>query len=418
MSAAQNAASQTTPQAALSVDARARVIDSLTRSIERLYPAPDTGHMIAEHVRQRAAQGVYKDAADRELFARLVTQDLQATNEDTHLSVSVQGPQQGGAPAPSGHGVERIERLDGNVGYLRMSHFLGGLEAEKAVEAALRYLATTDAVILDLRNSRGGSAQLANFLISHFTRTDTVLSLTVFDRSQNSTSQRYTLSKVPGPRRPDVPLFILIDDVTRSAAEDVPFVLHNMKRATLVGSNSAGAGRNNAGVPLGDGLVASISFTRVFDPSTHKEWERTGVTPDVRVNPDSALPVAHALALEAIASKTANVDRKRELTLIAKSVRAAAKWLAISPATLRKHVGTYEGGQYVTLERDRLVYQSRVAQPRVELVPINDTTFVSGSSSYVFEGSGGGSLRLRITGADGRSTAYPRTSANVPSRRP
>ena len=399
----------------LSVEARQRVIDSLTRAVEQLYPAADTGRAIAEYVRLRAAEGAYRNAADPTLFARLVTQDLQVMNEDTHLSVSVMAPQ-GSGPPPSGHGVERVERLDGNIGYMRMSHFLGGDVAANAVAAGLRYLETTDAIILDLRNSRGGSAGLANLVISHFTGPDTVHSLTVFDRVRNTTTERYTLAQVPGPRRPDVPLFILVDDVTRSAAEDVPFVLQNMRRATLVGSNTAGAGRNNRGVPLGEGLVASVSFTRVFDPRTRREWERTGITPDVRVHPDSALPVAHGLALEMVAQRSTDASRKRELALLAEGVRAAAR-PAMSDARLRRYAGTYEGGQFVTVHDGRLVYQSRVAQPRIVLVPLEGAAFAAGSSRYVFEGVGLAGMRLRITDADGRTSVSSRTSATTPQRR-
>jgi hypothetical protein len=290
------------------------------------------------------------------------------------------------------------------------------------VATALRYLATTDAIILDLRNSRGGSAELANFVISHFTGPDTVHSLTVYDRARNTTTQRYTLLIVPGPRRPDVPLYILVDDVTRSAAEDVPFVLQNMKRATLVGARTAGAGRNNAGISLGDGLVASVLFTRVFDPRTQREWERTGITPDVRVSGGSALPVADALALDAIAARVTDAARKREVALIAETVRASMRMTAGTPATLvtpvqlARFTGVYEGGQFVTIDHRRLVYQSRVAQPRVDLVPLTTTTFAAGSARYIFTDVGG-SMRLRIVAADGTATTYPRTSVKTPEHR-
>jgi hypothetical protein len=282
--------------------------------------------------------------------------------------------------------------------------------------STLQYLSTTDAIILDLRNSRGGSAQLANLLISHFAPADTVHSLTVYDRARNITTERYTLKDVPGPRRPDVPLFILVDDVTRSAAEDVPFVLQNMKRATLVGTATAGAGRNNTFVGLGRGFIASVSFTRVFDPRTQREWERTGVLPDVHASADSALPIAHALALEAIAARASNPARKKELALMAEWVRAGLRPVTSAPSALSRFTGTYEGGQYVTLEHGRLVYQSRVAQPRIELVPLRGNIFAAGSVRYEFK-AGGPATTLTITPADGTATIYPKTAATTPPRK-
>jgi len=408
---------QTQAASTLGAEVRRRVIDSLTAAIEQLYPAADTGRMIAAHVRQRAAAGAYARADDPHLFVRLVTQDLQATNEDTHLVLELAQPSQGGATPLPAHGVERVDRLEGNVGYLRISSFPGGDAAFRAIEQALRVLETTDAILLDLRNSRGGSAQLANFLISHFTGPDTLHSLTIYDRRRNATTERYTMAQVPGPRRPTVPLYVLVDDVTRSAAEDVPFVLQNLKRATIVGTHTAGAGRNNAGVPLGDGFVASVSFTRVMEPGTGREWERTGLTPNVLVAADSALSVAHALALDTLAARATSPARKQELAGAAATVRASLRRPpAAAPPRLLRLVGTYEGGQYVTVSDGQLVYQPRVAQPRVVLVPLDARTFGAGGTRYQFEESGG-AMRLRITAADGTTSVYPRVAATVPPRR-
>ena len=393
---------------------RAAVVDSLAALLTRLYADADTGRMIAEHVRSRARAGALDGARDWQHVARALTQELQRVNGDTHLFVDVAGPAPAaGGPPPAAHGVEEARRLAGNVGYLRMSHFLGGDAATAAMEGALRYLATTDAVILDLRNSRGGSAGLANFVISHFTGPDTLHSLTVYDRARDATAERYTLARVPGPRRPDVPLYVLTDDVTRSAAEDVPFVLQNLRRATIVGSRTAGAGRNNAVLALGHGLVASVSVTRVMEPRTRREWERVGVRPDVVTPPESALVVAHRLAVTRLAERAPEA-RRRELTLVAEALAAEAAPPRVASSRLAPYVGTYEGGQFVTVAGGRLVYQSRVAQPRVALVALDARTFADGATRYAFDADAGGAW-LTITTPDGASTRYRRTAPTVPA---
>jgi hypothetical protein len=334
------------------------------------------------------------------------------------------GPGGPGGPPPSGHGIEEARRLEGNVGYMRMSSFLGNRAAFDAIEGALNLLATTDAFILDLRNSRGGSPAIANFIISHFTGADTTLSLVVFDRVRNTTTPRYTLAEVPGPRRPDVPFFVLTDDVTRSAAEDITFVLQNMKRATVVGSTTAGAGRNNGSFPLPHGLVGSVSFTRVMEPGTQREWERKGVTPDVVVDPDSALAVAHRQALQAVMGNSADAATKRRLELTLASLKAAqaaeiAQAAAISRAAgnaLARFTGTYEGGQTIVLANGRLIYQPRIAQPRETLSAVGDGLFAAGETRYRFTGAGAG-MRLEIVSPDGSASTFARTSLTVAARR-
>jgi hypothetical protein len=303
-----------------------------------------------------------------------------------------------------------------------MTSFLGGQAAFDAIKGALDILSVTDAIIIDLRNSRGGSPAIANFIISHFAGPDTTLSLLVYDRVRGTTVSRYTMKDVPGPRRPEVPLFVLTDDVTRSAAEDLTFVLQNMRRATIVGTRTAGAGRNNASVSLGHGIVGSVSFTRVMEPGTRREWERVGITPDLQTHRDSALAVAHREAIKRlIAGARGDAARKQvELTLqgveakYAAAARSAQRLTA--PAELTRFVGTYEGDQTVSVTGDRLVYQPRVAQPRETLSPLGDGVFASSSGRYRFSMTGN-EATISIINSDGSTSTFRRVSTTVPERR-
>ncbi|CAA9324546.1 MAG: hypothetical protein AVDCRST_MAG68-2004 [uncultured Gemmatimonadetes bacterium] len=264
---------------------RAAVVDSAASLLKRYYVTPDTAEIIGARLRERLRAGTYA-AMDRATFARTLTADIRAVHPDQHLSVSTARQTQGPRPAAAAPGSGQYRYLadarilPGNVGYLKMSSFPGGQEAMNELAAALRTMERTEAMIIDVRESRGGSAHLANFLISHFTAPN-LLSLATFQPVSGDTALRRTLPEVPGPRRLDVPLYVLVDRGSRSAAEDVPFVLRNLGRATLVGERTAGAGRNNRFFPLGEGLDISISVTRVWDPCTGAEWERVGIEPDI-----------------------------------------------------------------------------------------------------------------------------------------
>lgn len=291
------------PPARLDASARRQVVDSIARLLVRLYPAADTGALIASHLRRRHQEGAFDRAAGAEELARSLTQAMQAINGDRHLNVR---------PAGSGPGRRMVESnpeeerrlnyylgeprvLEGNVGYLRVGRLSGEEESVARLGVLLRSLENTAAMIIDLRGTPGGSPLMANALVSHFTAPG-IPSLRVYNRATGQTFVRRTMAEVPGPRRTDVPLYVLVDRRSASAAEDVPFVLQNLRRATIVGERTAGAGRNNQLVPVGAGLVASISFTRVQDPSTGREWERVGVRPDREVASDQALDVALRLA--------------------------------------------------------------------------------------------------------------------------
>jgi hypothetical protein len=424
----QSAAAQPVRRAAAPYNAEAakQVVDAFATTLRDRYADADTGAMIAAHIERRLASGAYANLQDWGQFARLLTQDLQSVNEDTHLVVNEPaaggpggpaGPGGPGGPGAQPHGIEEARRLEGNVGYLRMSHFLGGDAAFEAVQGALTALAGSDAMIIDLRNSRGGSGGLANFILSHFTGPDSTLTILVYDRVRDATMQIYSMAEVPGPRRPEVPLFVLVDDVTRSAAEHLPFVLQNLKRATIVGSRTAGAGRNNMGVPLPHGLSGSVSFTRVMEPGTNREWERRGIEPDLNVHPDSALDVAHREALSRIAAAASPQGRARvERVLAGVIAEQAARRATAAGADLLRYVGTYEGGQYVTVSDGRIIYQSRVAQPRVPLAPLGGGLFAAGEARYRFTIEGRAAT-LAVVAPDGTESVAARQSTTVPPRR-
>ncbi|HVE78273.1 MAG TPA: S41 family peptidase [Gemmatimonadaceae bacterium] len=434
------AASPAAP-ARLDATIRRQVVDTMAERLRRHYAEADTGRMIAEHVQARLQAGAYDTVTNPLRFAELLTSDLQAVNGDGHLyvlyqpdnpglrvgpeGIRMQGPPPGARPAPSrppagpppgaveqarrAHwGLGRVDVLSGNVGYLDVRGFFNGPEVETAMVNALRYLEGTDAVIIDLRRNGGGSAQSVNFLLSHFTTSDTVASLTVTNRSGNERFTRYTLAQVPGPRRPDVPLYVLTSGFTASAGEDFAFVLKNMGRATLVGATTAGAGRNNATMAVGHGFLTSVSFSRVQDPRTGKEWEKVGVQPDLVVDPVSALDRAHVMALEKIAAKTEDAAHKRVMGLLRETIEAQAMPRAVSIAELQAYVGSYEGGRTVSLDAatGRLLYSARKGAMGEPLVALGEGTFAMGPTRLVFEREGARVVRVKIVLPGGEALTY------------
>jgi hypothetical protein len=298
---------------ALDAASRALAVESVASVVELNYPWPDTAGMIAAHVRGRHASSAYETISTLPDLARALTSDLRAINGDLHLGVfggSAMGPQgvATGSPADRPTGIDRFERIDGNVGYLKLNLFAGDW-AFDAVAQALDSLDGTDAMILDLRAVRGGTTQMGQFLMSHFMPPQ-VHYLTVLSMTTGETTEQRTLSEVPGPRRLDVPLYVLVDRGSASAAEAPAFVLQNFGRATIVGERTAGAGRNVVQFPAELGLRVSLSTTRVYEPSSGREWERTGVLPDIVTTSEDALTTALEHAHETI-----RVTRNRQTGL-------------------------------------------------------------------------------------------------------
>jgi hypothetical protein len=432
--------SSTASPAPLTATVRRSVVGTLADQLTRHYVDADTGAMIAKHMRDRLAAGAYDTISSPGRFAEALTVDLRTVNGDRHLNVTyspgnpgqrpgpegirMMGPPTRGPGGPGGPGgpppnaaiaarrtnfsLGRVDILPGNVGYMDIRGFAGAPEVVDAIKSALDYLHNTDAIIFDLRRNGGGSPFSVNMIISHFTTADTIPSLTVKNRSGHETFTRYTLATVPGPRRPTVPLYVLTSGATASAGEDFTFVLKNMKRATIVGGTTAGAGHNNALLDIGEGFNASVSFTRVMDPKTGAEWERVGVIPDVPVDPTRALDVAHALALKTIAASTTDARWRRMLDLTREGIEAQASPHAVLAATLGAYAGEYETGRTLSVDDGRLMYSPRPGFLAEPLIALSDSTFAFGAARLSFERDAAGSVRLRVMPPEGEPLTYAR----------
>jgi C-terminal processing protease CtpA/Prc len=87
---------------------------------------------------------------------------------------------------------------------------------------------------------------------------------------------------------------------TFSGAEEFCYDLKNLKRATIVGETTGGGAHPTAGKRLDAHFMIGVPFARAISPVTKKDWEGTGVAPDVKVSADQALDTAKKLAAERI----------------------------------------------------------------------------------------------------------------------
>jgi hypothetical protein len=408
-----------------------RVVERVAQVAEENYVFPDTGRMVAEHLRRRLRAGAFTSVSTPAQLADRLTLEMRAVNGDRHLYVNLAGSsataggvrmvrrRPGEAPSDEAlvwprrmnYDFTSLQRLAGNVGYLSLSALSsrGSDEAFRAVDAAMAFLAHVDAMIIDLRSTVGGEPRMSDYLASYFFEGAGTPTLTSTSRAMDQTIERATV-RVNGTHRPGIPVFLLVGPGTASGTEDFAFIMKQSGRATLVGGRTAGAGRLTATYPVGDGFVASVSGGRTFDPRTGKEWERIGIEPHVQASQDEALTVAHAAAIERVALSTRDSVWKGALQWTRRAVLARARPYALAAKVLRGYAGDYDQ-RVVRFDQGKLWYQRDASRPREELTPVDERTFALGEATRVeFVLERESVVALKVIAPTGQELIYPRTN--------
>lgn len=303
---------------------RRAVVDSIGKLLERGYVFPDVALRSGEAIRKQLDAKAYDTIHDARAFAERLTADLQAINHDKHMRVVVRPastqPDAPGDPVAdrireqqrmneSNYGFQRVERFEGNVGYLDLRGFFEGNAGRERGVAAMALLSSSDAVVIDLRRNGGGSPEMVRFLASYFFDKPTHIN-SIYNRMSNTTRDFWTLDEVPGKRMTDVPLFILTSDYTFSGAEEFAYDMQTQRRATIVG-DTTGGGANPGGVaPVNDRFGIFIPTGRAINPVTKTNWEGVGVRPEIVVTSEHAFDSVLALARAAAEEHRTNTTQR------------------------------------------------------------------------------------------------------------
>lgn len=326
-SQAQDRQAQPTP--AIDAATRLQVIEVTLKQLNDNYVFPKVAKQIDVAIRQRLQRKEYDQITNPATLAEVLTTQLREISRDKHMSVRFYSEPLPPPPSQetpeereksryiaglSNFGFKRVERLSGNVGYLNLDIFwwldVGG--GDTAV-AAMNFLANTNALIIDLRDNRGGDPAMVALLASYFFDSEPVELSGLYWRPSDSTQRSFTLPYVPGKRYLNKDVYILTNKETFSAGEAFAYDLKNLKRATLIGETTAGGANPRTGYPINRNFIVFVPTGRAISPITKTNWEGTGVKPDVEVPSELSLKTAHLTALKKLMEKNTDATLIDEL---------------------------------------------------------------------------------------------------------
>jgi carboxyl-terminal processing protease len=176
----------------------------------------------------------------------------------------------------------RVKVGDKEVGVISLAQFTNGAHAEVAGAVKKEIAKGADAIVFDLRGNPGGLVNEAQLVTSVFQEDGVV----VTTKGRNTPT---TVLKAEGDAiAPKIPMVVLVDKDSASAAEIVAGALQDNKRAKLIGRQTFGKGVFQEVLTLPNGGALDITAGQYFTPSG-RNLGGTGVktgdglTPDIKV---------------------------------------------------------------------------------------------------------------------------------------
>ncbi len=176
---------------------------------------------------------------------RLVSQDFQLNPAEVALPT-----------------VDRTFLLSPEIGYIHLNGF--ELKTPQEVMEALKKLDAPHlkGLLFDLRDNHGGMVDSAVSVASLFLKPGEIV-LTVRGRAMPEKASK----TVPAPERCDLPLVILVNGNTASAAEVLAAALQEHDRAVIAGEPTYGKGVVQTVMNLSEGTGLALTTGRYFTPS-------------------------------------------------------------------------------------------------------------------------------------------------------
>ncbi|MCH7946554.1 MAG: S41 family peptidase [candidate division Zixibacteria bacterium] len=365
---------------------QAELIDSVAAALSQTYVFPDVAEKMNKLIRKNLKKGEYKKITDLREFTMRLTEDLRSVSHDLHLGVRIIPPGYGQEQNENfeeemlrdyrynNFAFQKLERLPGNIGYLKFNEFVDAKLGGQTAIAAMNFLGHCDALIFDLRDNGGGSPSMIQLLSSYLFEEPTHLN-SFYIRESDSTEQFWTQGFVPGPHLFDVPVYVLTSSHTFSGAEEFSYNMKNLKRGTIIG-DTTGGGAHPVDIKLFRNLNVGLKlpFGRAINPISGTNWEGVGVIPDIAISSDKALERAQMEALDTLMKTESDEQRKTSLKWAYDGLKAELNPVSLDESKMKEYAGDY-GPRHITLVDGSLFYQ-RNEGTKYALVPMSEDVFL------------------------------------------
>ncbi|MEQ8927203.1 MAG: S41 family peptidase, partial [Fulvivirga sp.] len=231
------------------------VVIKIGDAFEEGYVFADKGQKVKEQLIENFDSGEYSGLQSYDELAQRIKEHIFDICEDKHVQVNYLNNTSNSSYRQGSRGDDfmnsfenfgftKVDVLENNIGYIKLDIFYpiySSRLAEEVASASMQKVADSKALIFDLRECRGGSPDMLNYLISYLYPPKSNIHLnTFYYRPTDYTRKTYTHDRIEGKRLENTPVYVLTSSKTFSCGEEFSYDLKHLNRATLIGEVTGG----------------------------------------------------------------------------------------------------------------------------------------------------------------------------------
>ncbi len=168
------------------------------------------------------------------------------------------------------------ELLENNIGYIKITTFNGKTAEQFSTSLNSLLARKIEALVIDLRQNGGGVVSALTPMLNR------LIPATVVATAEYSNGVSKTLIETDSEESLDIPIAILVDGGTASAAELFAVALRDQQGALLIGTQTYGKAVMQSIYEMSDGSAFSFSVATIV-PAKSAPYNEIGLKPDFAV---------------------------------------------------------------------------------------------------------------------------------------
>jgi len=258
------------------------VLNGLSELIERHYVFSDIARHCAEHLRSSATKATGVSASH---FAQQLTTQLRV--HDRHFSVVWGEPDRlritDREQSSADEAMTFQRRGRGGVLTIRRFDDIDDPVVADLARRSLMEFSACDYAVIDVRDNDGGWPSAVEYVLAPFLGLEPVHVVT-FKSAGRADHVAMTRPDATIVSLSELPVVVLVNSGTASAAESLAYAFQSLSRATIVGSPTVGAANPVELFGHASGFHIYISTGAPIDPRTGTNWDQIGVQPDIIID--------------------------------------------------------------------------------------------------------------------------------------